>query len=204
MRGKSSSPLNRSERLQRAYELFAKGFSTADVARRLKVHPDTAATYRVKYEERIQNQVAEHPDLLSDVLGNTLRILEEVDLIKKDAWKQLSKKRIHYCDECGDPCGCEEGPPHSAVTGYHNTLLKAQDQRMKVLGLLGVKQEYFIRVQEIEALQRKLLDFMASNLCMADRERLEGFLGSELPALMEKSSIPIIDLDALSEEYVNT
>lgn len=203
MRGKTASTLNLSERRERAFDLFRKGYTNADVARKVRVTSDTAAAYRKRFEELIQKQVADRPDLLSDVLGNTWRVVEETDMVRADAWRRLGKKRVHYCEECGEPCGCEQDPPHSAISAYHSTLLKAQDIRMKVFGLLGVKQEYFIRVQEIEALQRKLLEFMSSSLCAADRDRLEAFLGSQLPELMAKNTLPIIDVEPI-EDYVTS
>lgn len=202
MRGKSSSTLNRSERLERSYELFAKGYSQADVARKLAVHKATAAAYKRRYEAQLQDQVKAHPDLLNDVLGNALRILTEGDYIRKDVWKYLAKRKPHVCENCMENCGCDEPLPPSAVIGYHNTLLKAQEQRMKVFGLLGVRQEYFIKVQQIEALQRQLLDFMATNLCLEDRARLEQFLGSTVGELAQASVLPVIDVMAESDVVV--
>lgn len=194
-RGRPGSELSRQERLDRAFTYFRMGYSNADVSRRLRCHPDTSARYRRKYEEHLRSEVSENPGLISDVLGNTLRTLEEIDLVRKDAWHRLRAHSDHDCYECG----CSLPMPVQSATQLHGTILKAQEQRIKLFGLLGVKQEYFIHVQNIQIIQNKILEFMASELCDSDRMRLNDFLDRELPALTERTGdelrLPILDVE---------
>lgn len=198
-RGKPGSPLSRAERLDKAFDYFRMGYSDADVARRLKLHPDTIASYRRKFEDRIQDAVRERPELLNDVLGNTYRVLDELNMVIKDAWKRIGRKRVGICQSCYEECGHDHPLAPSAVAGFHNIILKATEDRIKVYGLLGVKQEYFMRVQQIEQLQRRILDFMAGEFCEMDRRKLANFMAG---LAGETPELPPIDVEAISEELV--
>lgn len=210
---KSRSKLSLSERREKAFALFAKGYTNVDVARVLKVNKDTAASYRKHYEERIHAQAAANPAFLRDVLSNTIRALEEVDQVRADAWKQISESRIiHYeieCDECGAELVAKLDMPlgDDARTKYQNVLLKAQDQRSKIMGVLGVKAEVIAAMTQIKVVQDLLLRFMMENLCAEDRQKLEEFLMS--PQMVQyvggNTSVvtEAIDVRALERTYDN-
>lgn len=162
--------------------MFAKGYRNIDVARTLAVSRDTARRYRDKYESHIQSEVSENPRILTDVLGNTIRVVEEIDLVRKDAWDRLDadkRKRRHRCSECG----CEYHLQVNEATALHKVIMDAADKRMRLFGLLGVKQEYFLHVQRIQLLQTKIIEFLQTELCDTDRQKFERFLTRELGAV---------------------
>jgi hypothetical protein len=163
--GRTRSPLRLGARREKAFELFRRGFSNVEVAEEIQVSPDTAARYRKLYEDRIVEAAREQPDLLRDVLANTIRTLTELDAIRRNAWQRL-----------------EENPPDSVRSSLLNTLLKAQDQRSKLFGLLGVKQEYAAHVAKVRQQQEQLIEFMSRELCPVDREKLEEYLLDEMAA----------------------
>lgn len=202
-KGKTKSTLNLSKRRERAFELFARGYTNTDVAKDLKVRMDTVASYRKLYEERIHAQAAANPNFLREVVDNTVRALEELDKIRADAWLHLEDRIVkteHECPECETTFVEKERIAISDQTRaqYHNVLLKAQDQRAKLMGLLGVKHEVFVAIMQVKVVQDKLLDFMGRNLCEGDRAKLDAFLTSpELVEYMGGSALDAIDTSSI-------
>ena len=204
-RGRTKSRLSRSERLEEAYQNFRRGMSIAEVARHLQVHPDTAATYKRKYENKLSDQAKENPEMLTKVLENTFRLLEELDSIRQEAWKAMAPKKdtYHYeCSECGEPNAVEVKSEIAAQTksALMNTLLKATDQRMKAFGLTGVKQEVFVLFQQVDMVQKALLEFMGKELCQNDREKLAVFIETRFPSYATTPALPeakeILDVES--------
>lgn len=190
MASRTRSDLTRGERTERAFDLFSRGYSNADVARKLRVHRNTAANYRVLYEEKLKQAKLDNPAFLQDILGNTLRLVGELEQIQREAWRNHEKAKRKTTVEC----------PHCEKIVFHedsdpvlrdrilNTLLKAQSERAKLMGVIGVKAEFMALVAQVKAVQDKLLTFMATELCEADREKLDRYLsGSEMSAYMGSS-----------------
>lgn len=181
---RSKSKLSLSERREQAFLLFARGYTNSDVARKVKINKDTAASYRALYEQRVHAQAAANPTFLRDVLSNTIRALEELDQIRADAWKQISEDRTMLydleCESCGTSLEARLPWPlgDEARTKYQNILLKAQDQRSKILGVLGVKAEVIAAMTQIKIVQDLMLKFMVEKLCADDKRALEDFLTS--------------------------
>lgn len=198
-RGVNRSGLNRTQRLERAFAYFDKGYGNADVTRILKISRETTRKYRRLYEEDIQTRVSENPRMLTDVLGNTIRVIGEIDLVRKDAWARLDddkRKRSHRCPECG----CHHRLAANEATAFQKVILDAADKRMRLFGLLGVKQEYFIHVQRIQLLQTKIIQFLETELCDEDRRKFEQFLQREVMSstddAMEVEAHELISADA--------
>jgi hypothetical protein len=114
------------------------------------------------YEERIDSQAAANPHLLRQVLPNTIKSLEELDKVRAFAWKRAS-----------------ETESDTIRAQMMNVILKAQDQRSKLFGLMGVKQEALAYTMQIQKQQERLIEYMQRELCPADRLRLEEFIVSE-------------------------
>jgi DNA-binding CsgD family transcriptional regulator len=205
-KGRTKSKLTLSQRRERSFELFARGYTNKDVASVIGVSEETAGSYRRLYNERLHAQAASNPGFLRDVLTNTMRALEELDQIRADAWKHLENRTIKELVECPD-CGAEHKVKFSFPVSdqsraqYHNVLLKAQDQRSKLFGVLGVKQEFFIAIMQVKVVQDKLLEWMAQNLCADDREALANFMQTELSEYMggPAQAFDVIDVPALEE-----
>ncbi len=175
-RGKTKSKLTLSERREAAFRLFLRGFTNAQVARQLGVTDDTVTNYRRIYEDRIAAEAAHNPALLRDVLANTIRAMEELEEVRREAWASLNAE--HSCEECN--CHLMS---HQSRNQYLSTLLKAQEQRGKLFGLFGVKQEFAVMVFNVKAAQDKILEFLARNLCPTDRSAFQRFLdGPEMQA----------------------
>ena len=189
--------------------MFAKGYTNADVARSLKINKDTAASYRTLYESRVHAQAAANPGFLRDVLSNTMRALNELDQIRADAWKQISEKRYHVfqveCDPCGEVTETKVNVPlgDDNRVKYQNVLLKAQDQRAKILGVLGVKAEVIAAMMQIKVVQDQILRWLTENLEGELRERLTEFLTTELADYMgNQNALEVLDIEAIEEHSV--
>lgn len=200
---KTKSKLNLSKRRERSFELFAKGYTNTDVAKDLKVRMDTVAGYRALYNDRIHAQAAANPNFLREVLQNTIRAMDELDRIRADAWAHLEDRIVkteHQCPECETIFVEKDRVQVSDQTRaqYHNVLLKAQDQRSKLMGVLGVKQEMLVAIMQVRVVQDKMLGFMGEHLCDADRAKLETFLTSpELVEYMGSGALGAIEAESV-------
>lgn len=187
-KGKTKSKLTLSERREQASELFAKGFNVSDVARRLKVSWETAAAYKRWHEERIESAATENPQLLQDVLKNTIASIAELDQIRKEAW------RTYHTAES-----------KQIKLQALNTIRSAQQDKAKLFGLFGVKQDFYVHVQNVTVVQNKILDFLSRELCEADRRKLEAFLITpELQRYMGQSQgMPILEIGEEETEEID-
>jgi transposase-like protein len=147
------------QRQEAAYTFFKRGYTNAEVAREIGIHPDTVTRYRRKYDEELQEAVRESPHLLRDVLGNTLRSLQELEEVRQAAWRDY-----------------QEASSATAKKGFLDLAIKAQSERAKLFGLMGVKQDTLVYINGIKEVQDKLMDFMTRELCPADRAKLEKYL----------------------------
>lgn len=175
---RSNSDLTLSERRERAFQLYLKGYTVADVARDLEVAPNTASRYKSEYEEELEQQTKSNPALLQDVLKNTFRSLEELDQLRKEAWQRY-----------------ERATTDGTRTKYMRIILASQDQRAKLFGLMGVKQQYMVFVNNVHAVQQKLMQFMREELCDRDRRKLEAYMTEELSEFMGEGQV--IDAEAI-------
>lgn len=184
-RGKTRSPLSLQLRRETAVELFEKGFSNKDVAKRLKVTPDTALNYRKWYENKAKEEVNDNPNLFSDTQLNIAQFMARNDLMRKSAWKQY-----HTTDS------------KQIKLQAINTLRNLELDRAKTLGLLGVKLDEFARFAKIERVMARVLRFLQQELQNEeDRARLIHMLsegdvveymeGTPLPAIQAKDIIDV-------------
>lgn len=201
---KSKSKLGLSQRRERAYEMFARGYTNTDVARELNVNKDTVTNYRKKYESSLHAQAASNPGFLQDVVANTIRSLTELDRIRADAWKRLKDRKIRIevqCPHCDEEFTIRHELPVTDETAarYHGVLLKAQDQRSKLFGVIGIKQEVFVAILQVKVVQDKILDWLGEHLTGSDREALAEFLeSSEIAAYTQgQHSLGTIDTTAI-------
>lgn len=163
-RGRTSSPYGRAARKEKAYELYSRGFSVTEVAREILVDRTTASRYRQQYEASLQNQATDNPNLLRDILRNTVRALSELDQVRAEAWKRY-----------------EATDNEATKATYLNTTLKALEQRAKLFQLFGVKAEYMSQVAVIQRQQEKLIEFLGHHeFCDRDREAIVEFLASQI------------------------
>lgn len=196
-RGRTESPHRLQERKRLAFSMFTKGYTNAQVAERLTVHPGTVVQYRQQYEEEISSQVQSNPGLLRDVLQNTVQALTELDEVRRSAWMEYEAATHPVQVQC--PCGCEYefvALEASSIT-TRNQLLKtitaAQEQRAKLLGLFGVKADFLHHVNAIRLVQERLLAFMRQHLCTVDKEKLEALMLGELREhFMTAANMPAI------------
>lgn len=203
-KSKTKSKLSLSQRRERAFELFARGYSNIDVRRDLKVSKQTVTGYRKLYNDRVHAQAAANPNFLRDVVTNTMHALEELDRIRADAWKHMEPRKIvteHECPECGTEF---EEKEYVAVgddtrSKYMGHLLKAQEMRAKLLGVLGVKTDIFVAVMQVKVVADHLMRFMGEELCPEDREKLAEFLTTpELQKYMGDGNL----LDSVDAEVI--
>jgi hypothetical protein len=170
---------------------------------------DTAGAYRKSYNERIHAQAAANPNFLAEALDRTMQSLSELDLIRADAWKHLEDRTVRgefQCPECEHEWTTKVKVPVPDQTRaqYHNVLLKAQDQRSKLFGVLGIKQEMLAGVMQIQYVQGRIIEWLAQNLEGDTKEALAQFLESELGDYMgTPGNGPLGVLDVESIEVVS-
>ena len=176
-RGRTSSTMGISARKEKAFTFFSRGWKNADVAREISVTPDTVKRYRDEYEATIREQAADNPRLLVNIVENTVRAINELDELRKAAWEDY-----------------ESVPASSPLRSqYMGKLIAINGDRAKLFGLFGVKQEYFMHVQNIQSMQNRLLEWMRVNLCAEDRTALETFIAGELSAFMDDRQVTPIN-----------
>lgn len=197
-RGRSNSPYRLGERREKAFDRFAKGWTIKEVAEYLNVHVKTASRYKQEYEDRIEEIARANPGMLSEVLQNTIRALEELDTVRATAWREYEAKDTVDCEECGAALSIHRVSPQTR-NQFLKTVLTAQEQRHKIYGLFGVKQEFFLMVQQVKQLQDALLEFMQRELCQADREKLDRFLANALGAgtASQLAALPVVSAELI-------
>lgn len=177
-RGRTDSPYNLSQRREKAFDLFMKGWTDVNVAERLQVTAETVARYRKEYMDTIELQARSNPSMLRQVLENTIVALEENATVRKSLWEEYeSGKEPLECGHCGALLDVP-GPGATTRNQILKSILAAQDQRARLFGLFGVKQEYFVMVQNIQHVQEKLLDFLRTRLPADLRREVEALLTS--------------------------
>jgi hypothetical protein len=199
---KSASPFNRAERREKGFKLIAKGYTNVEIAAELKVHPDTVTRLRKAYADQVQAEAAANPHLLNEVIANTIRTLNELDLIRKEAWAAHDTMHAEgrECSECGHEDVVYRGPKGETKAQMLRILLQANDQKAKLFQLFGVKAEFMAHVNQVAQLQTRLMAFMRDNLCEADRNRLEDFLGTLTGAVASNEALA--ELDVVEAELV--
>lgn len=202
-KGKTKSKKTLRQRKEEAFRSFAQGKTIEEVARSLKVSRQTASSYKKKYEAALEAEATADPRLLQDVLKNTIRSLRELDMIRSDAWARLEERPRRIDVECPE-CETEFAatvvlpPSDQSRVQYQNVLLKAQDSRAKLYGVMGVKQEVFVAITNVQIVQNRMLDWMGRHLCAQDREALADFLESELSEYMPSTNaIGILDVESV-------
>lgn len=191
--------MTRSQRIERACELYSRGYNPTDVARELRIARNTARSYRDIYSQRLKEQKEANPHFLQDLVGNTLAMLEELEQVRRESW------RDHDMAKVGVECPrCEEHFEIASLSTRNNimaTILKAQSERAKLFGTMGVKQEFFAMVAGVKAVQDALLVFMARELCPNDRAKLDEYLGTpEIQAYMGGGQLDAIEAQAMISE----
>ena len=193
-RGRTRSRYRLTDRREIAYEKFMKGATVQDVADDLEVTWDTAKRYKVEYESRVQELARANPSMLIEVIQNSIKALEENDLVRKKAWDEYEAAggRVIECEHCASEILLPP-TPSTVRNSYLKTILSAQEQRAKIYGLFGVKAEFYGQVQKIKSLQDKLLDFMRTQLCPEDRRKLERFIMGEEGDIVDLPELAAID-----------
>jgi hypothetical protein len=147
---------------------------------KLGMTQQTVIKYRKEWELKLQQQAADHPQLLVDILNNTIKQQEQLHEAIRQAYQDHEKASVGMLVVCPE---CEE----EYIYPFQNLALRNQimktivsihDQESKLLGLFGVKAEFFSHVANVQAFQMKLLDFCRNHLCDADRKKLEELMTS--------------------------
>lgn len=147
------------QRKDKARELFIKGYTNAEVAREIGVHPDTVTRYRREYDQSVKDAAISNPTLLRDVVQNTIQALEHLDRVRAEAWQQY-----------------EAAETKQVKATFLNTVLKAESERAKILGLMGVKGDTLAFVQRVKDQSDALRNYMQEHLCDECRPLLIDFV----------------------------
>lgn len=192
-RGQTESPYDLDTRKELAYRRFAQGYRNTQIAAEIQVTPDTVARYRAAYELDISDLARSNPRMLQDVVANTLRSLNEIDLVRHSAWERIEqggRTELIECDNCEHEVEVQFPISDQNRNSLLSTILKAQDQRAKIYGVFGVKAEFLQQVANVKIVQELLIDWMRANLCATDRAALEQFMLTELREYMGEEGAP--------------
>ena len=81
-----SNAVERYDEIDQASRLWLKGHNYSQIARSLSITPTAAKNLINDYKKIIENQAADDPDFLDRLQENTLRALDEMNIITKEAW----------------------------------------------------------------------------------------------------------------------
>lgn len=178
--------------------MIAKGYTNVEIAKALDVHPDTVTRIRRKYEEQLASEAAANPALLHDVLTNTVRMIAELDMVRKEAWTALETGAFHTeeCPKCGHETVHWRSAKGDSKPQYMRILLTAVEQKAKLYQLFGVKAEFLAHVNQVAQLQARLINFMRDSLCDEDRARLEELLVTMGGAVDSTDTVASLELPA--------
>lgn len=199
-RGKSRSKHSRSERIEIASEYFRRGYGPTEVARKLKISRNTAARYKEIYEERLEARAAKNAHQFNNHPLNAQRMLDELEEARRlafDEFKKADRKAMVTCEHCEEEMIIAVPDP-DVKAKFLALILRAQQDRSKLFGALGVKADVLAAISAVKFVQEQMLKWMTDNLCVADREKLMAFLMSPemAPYMGKQDSLPIIDGDS--------
>lgn len=186
-RGRTASDMTLQERREKASEYFGKGFNVSWVARKLSVTWDTAKSYQRWHEEQLAEKARENPQLLQDTLRNTIAAIAELDQVRAAAWT------TYHTSESSQ-----------IKLQALNTIRQASQDKAKLFGVFGVKQDFYVHVQNVTVVQRMLVEWLQRNLCPNDRAALEAFLTSEDVArfMSNAADLPMLEMGEEETEEV--
>jgi dynactin complex subunit len=90
-RGLTKSKLSYSERKELAFDMFAREWKNADIARKIDVTPETIASYRREWEERKEEAVYSDPNYLNNIVQHTLERVEQLEEVIRESWNAADK-----------------------------------------------------------------------------------------------------------------
>lgn len=76
--------------IQEAGTLSIKGYSNIEIAEILEIDPRTAGSYVNEYTAIIRKVGEDNPYFLEEIQFNTLKIMEELNQVSKEAWETVN------------------------------------------------------------------------------------------------------------------
>lgn len=152
-------PLSLPARRNKAYRLFLRGFSVAEIAEKVGVIEDTVRSYLKHYQQKLGDKIASNPDYLDRVIEHTFVELERLSDREKEAWERL-----------------ELAQRSSDQTNLMNLIQRIGEQRAKILRLMDMRVEIVGKVERATQLQEALITYVQTCMCDECRGRLETYL----------------------------
>jgi hypothetical protein len=82
----ATTVLEQYDAFQRCYEMFLKGFKPIEIAKELDIPLTQVKRNIEEYKQAIISRTEADPDYLDRVAENTLKALDEMDLLLREAW----------------------------------------------------------------------------------------------------------------------
>lgn len=82
-----ANELEKAELIQEVAQLSLQGHSAADIARRKGISAGTVRSYLNEWESYIKNKAIEEPELFDRVLENSLKFIDNYNMMLKNAWE---------------------------------------------------------------------------------------------------------------------
>ena len=157
------SGLSLAEEIQKVEEagtLSIKGYSYSNISEIMDVTPYKAKKYVQEYYKIIQHQVNEDPYFLERVQHNTLRFLNELDEISKEAWETVTVATDN---------GMVTARTQALKLALEVTTKKAQLHQL--MGDSKPDSEYIARMQKAESVNQILSDVLRDVVSECERCR---------------------------------
>lgn len=152
-----ANELEKAELIQEVAQLSLQGHSAADIARQKGISAGTVRKYLQDWEDYIKTKAVENPEMFDKVLENSLRFIENYDLMLKNAWE------VH--DESRDA-----GVPATRLSAL-KIIQEITAQKARFFQLLGPRQEtnYLEKAKRAERVNELLSNILREVVSDCDR-----------------------------------
>ncbi len=175
------------EYLEQAAKLFLKGFSIAEIARELDISRPVAKGYIDQYKEYIKDRANNDPDFLDRMAENTIEVLDEINMIKKETWQVFeTAKNLDMVNH---------------QTNTLKLLTEILEKQAKLLQLMGVKADSgnMARMNRAEAVNELVSNVIKEIISECPNCRQEAQIKlAEAFKIMNKGD-DIVDAELVSE-----
>jgi transposase-like protein len=178
-----ANELERAELIQEVAALAMQGYSQADIARQKGIAASTVRVYLREWESYIKTKASDNPELFDKVLENSLRFIENYDMMLKNAWE------VH--DESKDA-----GVPATRLSSL-KLIQEITAQKARFYQLLGPRTEtnYLEKAKRAERVNEVLSEILRDTV--ADCDRCSNLAWDKLREAFQMMERPFEDQGAL-------
>lgn len=154
-----SNALEKANLIQEVAELSMKGVKETQIAAQKGISVSTVRVYLNEWEDFVKDKAVKNPELFDKVLENSLKFIENFDLLLKNAWE------VH--DEA-----MESAVPATRLSAL-KLIQEITTQKARFYQLLGPRQDvnYIEKTKRAERVNEVLSDIIRSTIADCGRCR---------------------------------